>query len=81
MKQIKEEIEKYKNLEAEAERRGEINRVAEIRYGKLVDLQKELESANEELKKTRKCFQTFKRRSLRRGYSEYSLSLDWNSSF
>ncbi|WP_000530500.1 ATP-dependent Clp protease ATP-binding subunit, partial [Leptospira interrogans] len=51
LKQIKEEIEKYKNLEAEAERRGEINRVAEIRYGKLVDLQKELESANEELKK------------------------------
>ncbi|NDK04141.1 Chaperone ClpB [Leptospira kirschneri serovar Mozdok] len=51
MKQIKEEIEKYKNLEAEAERRGEINRVAEIRYGKLVDLQKEFESANEELKK------------------------------
>lgn len=50
LKQIKEEIEKYKNLEAEAERRGEINRVAEIRYGKLVDLQKELESANEELK-------------------------------
>ncbi|MBW0434376.1 ATP-dependent chaperone ClpB [Leptospira yasudae] len=51
LKQIKEEIEKYKNLEAEAERRGEINRVAEIRYGKLVDLQKEMEAANEELKK------------------------------
>ncbi|MBM9499385.1 ATP-dependent chaperone ClpB [Leptospira sp. 201903071] len=51
LKQIKEEIEKYKNLEAEAERRGEINRVAEIRYGKLVDLQKEFEAANEELKK------------------------------
>ncbi|PJZ28147.1 ATP-dependent chaperone ClpB [Leptospira kmetyi] len=51
LKQIKEEIEKYKTLEAEAERRGEINRVAEIRYGKLVDLQKELEAANEQLKK------------------------------
>lgn len=51
LKQIKEEIEKYKNLEADAERKGEINRVAEIRYGKLVDLQKEFEAANEELKK------------------------------
>lgn len=50
LKQIQEEIEKYKNLEAEAERKGEINRVAEIRYGKLVDLQKSLASANEELK-------------------------------
>lgn len=45
------EVITYKNLEADAERKGEINRVAEIRYGKLVDLQKEFEAANEELKK------------------------------
>ncbi|PJZ68393.1 ATP-dependent chaperone ClpB [Leptospira perolatii] len=51
IKEIKEEIDKYKNLEQEAERLGEINRVAEIRYGKLVDLSKQLDKANEELKK------------------------------
>ncbi|EMK01630.1 MULTISPECIES: ATP-dependent chaperone ClpB [unclassified Leptospira] len=51
IKEIKEETDKYKVLEAEAERRGEINRVAEIRYGKLIELSKEMEKANAELKK------------------------------
>lgn len=51
IKEIKEETDRYKLLEAEAERRGEINRVAEIRYGKLVELSKQMEKANEELKK------------------------------
>ncbi|EQA43333.1 ATP-dependent chaperone protein ClpB [Leptospira broomii serovar Hurstbridge str. 5399] len=51
IKEIKEQIDRFKVLEAEAERRGEINRVAEIRYGKLVELDKQMEKANEELKK------------------------------
>ncbi|MCB1159010.1 MAG: ATP-dependent chaperone ClpB [Leptospiraceae bacterium] len=50
IKQIKLEIEKYKNLEKEAERNGELNRVAEIRYGKLIELDKSLREAYEELK-------------------------------
>ncbi len=50
IKTIKEEIEKFKNLEKEAERNGNLNLVAEIRYGKLVDLDKQLKTANEELK-------------------------------
>lgn len=51
IKEIKEQIDRFKLLEAEAERRGEINQVAEIRYGKLVELSKQMEKANEELKK------------------------------
>ncbi|MCE9500662.1 MAG: AAA family ATPase [Leptospira sp.] len=50
IKSIKQEIERNKNLEKEAERTGDLNRVAEIRYGKLVELDKKLQSANEELK-------------------------------
>jgi ATP-dependent Clp protease ATP-binding subunit ClpB len=50
IKHIKEEIERYRNLEKEAERNGELNRVAEIRYGKLIELDKNLRDAQEELK-------------------------------
>lgn len=49
LKQIKEEIEKYKNLEKEAERNGNLNLVAEIRYGKLIELNKKLMEASEEV--------------------------------
>lgn len=48
---IKEEIEKTK-IEAErAEREGDLNRAAELKYGKLLNLQKELEKENENLSK------------------------------
>ncbi len=48
---IKEEIEKTK-IEAErAEREGDLNRAAELKYGKLLGLQKELEKENENLSK------------------------------
>lgn len=49
IKTIKEEIEKCKNIEKEAERDGNLNKVAEIRYGRLIELEKELRDANEEL--------------------------------
>src|SRR3989338_6202455 len=46
---IKEQIEKAKLEEQTAERKGELGRVAEIRYGTLLQLQKELESENKKL--------------------------------
>jgi len=46
---IKEEIEQLGIEEQQAEREGDLARVAEIRYGKLGDLQRRLEKANSEL--------------------------------
>jgi ATP-dependent Clp protease ATP-binding subunit ClpB len=54
---IKAEIEQTRQAEAQAERDGDLARVAELRYGKLLDLQKRLEAANArllELQKDRK---------------------------
>jgi ATP-dependent Clp protease ATP-binding subunit ClpB len=42
---VKAEIEKVKLEEAAAERQGDLNRVAELRYGNLPDLQKKLDAA------------------------------------
>src|SRR5262249_13886619 len=57
IRQAKEEIEQER-IEAErAEREGDLQRVAEIRYGRLVELDKQLEVANaklEELQRDRK---------------------------
>lgn len=47
---IKSEIEKIKIEEAAAERKGDLNRVAELRYGQLPGLQKKLEAALSGLK-------------------------------
>lgn len=44
---IKEAIEQYKIEEQMAEREGNLNRVAEIRYGKIVELEKELQELKE----------------------------------
>lgn len=49
IKSLKEEFEKYKNLEKEAERNGNLNLVAEIRYGKIIEINKQLDAANQEL--------------------------------
>jgi ATP-dependent Clp protease ATP-binding subunit ClpB len=49
IRQLKEEIEQTKIEEAAAERRGDLNRVAELRYGVLVELKNNLEKANNEL--------------------------------
>ncbi len=43
---IKEAIEQYRIEEQIAERQGDLNRVAEIRYGKIVELEKELDALN-----------------------------------
>ncbi|MBN1829730.1 MAG: ATP-dependent chaperone ClpB [Deltaproteobacteria bacterium] len=46
---IKSSIEELKLSEQEAERRGDLARAAEIRYGKLVDLNRELEDRSKKL--------------------------------
>jgi ATP-dependent Clp protease ATP-binding subunit ClpB len=48
---IKEEIEKTRIEAEKAEREGDLNKAAELKYGKLLSLQKELEKANEALSK------------------------------
>ncbi len=51
---IKEEAERLKIEESRAERVGELDRVAEIRYGKLAELDKKLKKENEKLAKAQK---------------------------
>ncbi|MBN1662693.1 MAG: ATP-dependent chaperone ClpB [Deltaproteobacteria bacterium] len=46
---IKAKIEEFKTEEASAQREGNLARAAEIRYGKLVELNKELERENDKL--------------------------------
>ncbi len=46
---IKEEIERFKTEEQRAEREGNLNRVAEIRYGKIVEFEKKLRELNAKL--------------------------------
>ncbi|HWH77203.1 MAG TPA: ATP-dependent chaperone ClpB, partial [Candidatus Binatus sp.] len=46
---LKEKIESTKVEEQKAQREGNLNRAAELRYGTLAQLQKELEAANEKL--------------------------------
>ncbi|WP_041948553.1 ATP-dependent Clp protease ATP-binding subunit [Turneriella parva] len=48
--EIKAEIEKLKTEEAAAERKGDLNRVAELRYGKIPELQKKLEAAIQQVR-------------------------------
>lgn len=54
IRQLKAEIEQTKIEEAAAERRGDLNRVAELRYGVLVQLKNDLEKANKELETLQK---------------------------
>ncbi|MEE9170231.1 MAG: ATP-dependent chaperone ClpB [bacterium] len=54
---IKEELEQTKTLAAQAERDGDLSRAAELKYGKSIELQKELEKLNlklQEIQKDRK---------------------------
>jgi len=49
IRKIKEEIEALRLEEQKAEREGNLNRVAEIRYGKITELEKKLAQANARL--------------------------------
>ena len=51
---VKAQIEEKKSEEIKAEKVGDLNKVAEIRYGTLVGLNKELEAGNKELAKQQK---------------------------
>jgi ATP-dependent Clp protease ATP-binding subunit ClpB len=49
IRSLKEKIEATKVEEQQAQRQGDLNRAAELRYGALMQLQKELEAANQKL--------------------------------
>ncbi len=49
MREIKEQIEETKIESEKAEREGDLSRAAELRYGKLLELQKSLEAENRKL--------------------------------
>ncbi|MFQ6081896.1 MAG: ATP-dependent chaperone ClpB [Candidatus Aminicenantia bacterium] len=51
IKRLKEQIDKLKIEEQNAERRGDLEKVAEIRYGKLIELNKKIEEATKQLAK------------------------------
>lgn len=50
IRDIKGKIDELHIAEQQAERRGELSRVAEIRYGEIITLEKELEEANSRLR-------------------------------
>ncbi|MBM4289266.1 MAG: ATP-dependent chaperone ClpB [Deltaproteobacteria bacterium] len=49
IREIKEQIEQTKIAEAQAERQGDLAKAAELRYGALLNLQKELQAENHKL--------------------------------
>lgn len=54
MNKLKEEVDALKIEEQSAERRGELERVAEIRYGRLIEIQKEIEKIAGQLSEVQK---------------------------
>ena len=52
IRKIKGEIEEAKNIIERAEREGDLDKAAEYKYGKLIELQKKLEKETERLKKS-----------------------------
>jgi ATP-dependent Clp protease ATP-binding subunit ClpB len=54
IRSLKEKLEATKVDEQKAQREGDLNRAAELRYGTLTQLQKELEKANQELAELQK---------------------------
>ncbi len=54
LRSLKERLEKARNEQASAERAGELNRAAELKYGVVPGLEKELEAANKKLSELQK---------------------------
>jgi ATP-dependent Clp protease ATP-binding subunit ClpB len=54
MNELKGRIDRLKVEEQSAERKGELDKVAEIRYGKLVETEKEIESVSKQLAEVQK---------------------------
>ncbi len=55
-KKVREEIDKWRIKEKELERRGDLNKVAEIRYGRLVGLENELKTLENKIASTAKQY-------------------------
>ena len=58
IREVKAEIEQLRNKAVELERKGDLAKVAEIRYGTILQLEQQVESENkhlEELQATGKC--------------------------
>ncbi len=55
-KRLREEIERFRLEEKEAERVGDLNRVAEIRYGKVAQLDTQLKELESKIKETEKQY-------------------------
>jgi ATP-dependent Clp protease ATP-binding subunit ClpB len=60
IQEIKSRIETFKNEEQNAQREGNLERAAEIRYGTLVELQKEMEKEQTKLEKVQKSSKMLK---------------------
>ena len=60
IRSLKERIEQARIEEQQQERAGDLGRVAEIRYGSLVDLQKELDTANRKLEQVQQSSRMLK---------------------
>ncbi len=60
IRNMKEEIEHLKNEADNFERQGELAKVAEIRYGKMIELQKKLEDSAEKLNELQKTSKMLK---------------------
>ncbi|MGB9891172.1 ATP-dependent chaperone ClpB [Thermodesulfovibrio yellowstonii] len=60
IREIKAEIEQAKIASEQAERQGDLTRAAELRYGKLIELQKALDDANARLKEIQRGRQMLK---------------------
>ncbi len=60
IRDLKERIEQARIEEQKRERAGDLGRVAEIRYGSLVDLQKELDAANRKLEQVQQSSRMLK---------------------
>lgn len=54
LRELKAAIEVAKSMAAEAERKGDLAKVAEIRYGKIIQLEKQLQQKNTELQDIQK---------------------------
>jgi ATP-dependent Clp protease ATP-binding subunit ClpB len=54
IRQMKEEAEKLKNDAENYERQGELGKVAEIRYGKIIELQKKIDVSSDKLSELQK---------------------------
>jgi hypothetical protein len=66
IRDIKAKIDQAQMEEQRAERAGELSKVAEIRYGKIVQLRQDLEAANARLARFRSSTRCSRKRSLPR---------------